>query len=259
MLVLSQASVGLVSLATLQPSLDPQSRSRMVWLSLLLGLCGLGASIFHLGRPSGAWRAFLNFRRSWMSREIVLFGIYLPMLAAALFSRALNLNTEFMLAATALLGVLSVFCSVMIYHDTQRSLWHRRRSAPLFFGTLAILGSAAALVVKSALLPIVVLNSALAIKFFVELLIIRPQRDPSLKKTALIIASHFQHPAFLRLACGILGGLGLPLFAATQTVPLHDGIIGLFAFALLLAGEILERLLFFRAVDAPKMPGGLPA
>jgi DMSO reductase anchor subunit len=43
--------------------------------------------------------------------------------------------------------------------------------------------------------------------------------------------------------------LGLGAFVLLITLP------GWSAFVLLLAGEIAERYLFFRAVDAPKMPG----
>src|SRR4029434_3286429 len=37
---------------------------------------GLAASVFHLGRPLGAWRFFLGLRTSWMSREILAFGLF---------------------------------------------------------------------------------------------------------------------------------------------------------------------------------------
>ncbi|MET0389133.1 MAG: DmsC/YnfH family molybdoenzyme membrane anchor subunit, partial [Polyangiales bacterium] len=41
-----------------------------------MGLMGLGASVFHLGRPLQAWRAFLGLRTSWLSREAVAFGVF---------------------------------------------------------------------------------------------------------------------------------------------------------------------------------------
>ena len=34
----------------------------------------LTASLGHLGRPAHAWKALRNLRRSWLSREVVLFG-----------------------------------------------------------------------------------------------------------------------------------------------------------------------------------------
>jgi len=258
MLVLSQASVGIVLLNALQPAVSAQMKSRMLWLSLVLGLWGLGASALHLGRPFGAWRAFLNLRRSWMSREIVLFGFYVPMLIATLFARPLHLNIEYMLPVTALVGVLCIFCSMMLYHDTQRALWNWRRSAPLFFGTTLVLGASGdLLVIGNSKLCGLILAVALVVKFFVELLIVRPQRDPSLKKTALLITGPFQFFAMARLALITLGGIGLPVLAQISSA--NATLWFAIAFALLFVGEILERMLFFRAVDAPKMPGGLAA
>ena len=37
---------------------------------------GLACAVFHLGRPLGAWRFFLGLRTSWMSREILAFGVF---------------------------------------------------------------------------------------------------------------------------------------------------------------------------------------
>jgi Fe-S-cluster-containing dehydrogenase component/DMSO reductase anchor subunit len=256
MLVLSQASVGLVSITALQGTLDAISQSRMLWLALLLGLTGLTASIFHLGRPLGAWRAFLNLRRSWMSREIVLFAAYVPLLIAALFARDLNLDATLLCSAAALVGVLGIFSSMMLYHDTRRPLWNWRRSAPFFFGTVAILGPAAALAVKNDFLPEAILGSALFPKFFCELCVLSRRNNSSLRKTALLVTGRFQHFTLIRLACFVAGGIGLPVLA---TIQVHDSAIWSLAFLLLLAGELIERSLFFRAVDAPKMPGGSPA
>jgi hypothetical protein len=42
----------------------------------VVGALAMLASVVHLGRPLGAWRAMLNFRRSWVSREIVLFSAF---------------------------------------------------------------------------------------------------------------------------------------------------------------------------------------
>jgi sulfite dehydrogenase (quinone) subunit SoeC len=41
-------------------------------LAIALAAAGLGSSVFHLGRPERAWRAFSQWRSSWLSREGVL-------------------------------------------------------------------------------------------------------------------------------------------------------------------------------------------
>ncbi|SDT95432.1 nitrate reductase (quinol-dependent), transmembrane subunit [Verrucomicrobium sp. GAS474] len=87
MLVLTQASVGLLAadlgLRLLTPTFAAV-HPPLVALAALLGLAGIGSSILHLGRPLGAWRAFLGLRTSWLSREIAAFGLFAALLVADL-------------------------------------------------------------------------------------------------------------------------------------------------------------------------------
>src|SRR5512132_1401241 len=41
-------------------------------VAMLLAAGGLASSVLHLGRPERAWRAFSQWRSSWLSREGVL-------------------------------------------------------------------------------------------------------------------------------------------------------------------------------------------
>jgi DMSO reductase anchor subunit len=163
--------------------------------------------------------------------------------------------------SAALLGIIGVFCSMMIYHDTRRVLWHWRRSVALFFGSTAALGLSALFACNPSngwALSALVL--ALTVKLIFEISVLRHGVDralTSLKKTALLITRRFQHVAFARLLCAATG-LGLALLLHVGTFPWPSAVAWL-PFALILVGEILERSLFFRAVDAPKMPGGLPS
>jgi DMSO reductase anchor subunit len=147
------------------------------------------------------------------------------------------------------IGLLGVFCSVMIYHDTHRTLWHGRRSGPLFFGTALLLGAAGAAIIRPGPVLLVTVMATSVAKLVVELLM--------LKKTALLITGKFQTVAFARLLCLMLGGLGLPLLIELNVFA-SPVLFAALAFTLLLLGELLERCLFFTTVVAPKMPGGLP-
>src|SRR5205814_9326671 len=40
--------------------------------AFILAAAGLVSSVFHLGRPERAWRAFSQWRSSWLSREGVM-------------------------------------------------------------------------------------------------------------------------------------------------------------------------------------------
>src|SRR5437762_12960185 len=51
--------------------------------AFILAAAGLVSSVFHLGRPERAWRAFSQWRSSWLSREGVM--SVLTLLAAAVF------------------------------------------------------------------------------------------------------------------------------------------------------------------------------
>lgn len=43
---------------------------------VLLGLAGMLLSLMHLGKKFRAWRAVLNLKKSWLSREIFFFGLF---------------------------------------------------------------------------------------------------------------------------------------------------------------------------------------
>src|SRR4030095_9552447 len=85
----------------------------------------LGASVCHLGRPHLAFRAVLGLGHSWLSREAIGFAAYTKLCALYALARAVDwfpgLPFGALLASlapalgavTALLGVGSVFCSVM--------------------------------------------------------------------------------------------------------------------------------------------------
>jgi Fe-S-cluster-containing dehydrogenase component len=52
---------------------------------LALGLVALAVSSLHLGRKLRSWRAILNLRRSWLSREVLFFLLFLVFAAARMF------------------------------------------------------------------------------------------------------------------------------------------------------------------------------
>jgi Fe-S-cluster-containing dehydrogenase component len=73
MLVLTQLGAGGFLFLALNFRAAQPGLAIIALASTLLGLAG---SFLHLGRPRKAWRAFLGLRRSWLSREIVVFGLF---------------------------------------------------------------------------------------------------------------------------------------------------------------------------------------
>lgn len=117
------------------------------WASLL---GGMGASVFHLGRPLGAWRALLGLRRSWMSREILALLLFALTASGLIAAHALSPRlTAAWMHATCVLGLVSVSCSGMIYVDTRRPAWGPAKTFVRFFGTTVLLGACATAAVAS--------------------------------------------------------------------------------------------------------------
>ena len=82
-----------------------------------------------------------------------------------------------------------------------------------------------------------------------------------LKRTAMLLSGQLAKELAARLGAGAIGGILLPLLllGSLQQLTSTGHLVFLSAsFGLLLLGELLERMLFFRALSAPKMPGAIP-
>jgi len=116
-----------------------------VALALALGAisAGLLSSMFHLGHKKRAWRAFSQWRTSWLSREgVAAVATYVP---AALFGISwIFLGTIALTAglAAAFLAVVTVVCTAMIYRSLKPvPRWHNRWVVPSYLA-LALMSGA---------------------------------------------------------------------------------------------------------------------
>ncbi|MBU6399018.1 MAG: dimethyl sulfoxide reductase anchor subunit [Verrucomicrobia bacterium] len=288
MLVLTQLSVGAFTVDTLLRALFPGNL--MTRLSpfhavaaFAIGVIALLASTLHLGRPLGAWRAVLGLKQSWLSREIVAFGLFAGLaMAAAGFRPAWRMGLDPTVVGTAVsvTGLLGVFCSAMIYRDTPRAFWDRSATTWKFFGTTAVLGTAAILflttwqalrspeIAGAGAYPqltgwlTVTLASLALLKLVFEARVFRHRRaggTTPLKSAALLMTSELAEIATARFLAGLIGSVVLPVvFLARQPAP-GFATLGMTLWILLLSvlGELLERRLFFAAAVAPRMPAGI--
>jgi DMSO reductase anchor subunit len=116
----------------------PQSRWFIpagVALALVCATAGLIASTAHLGRPERSFRAFSQWRSSWLSREgIASLVTFPPALGFALSGWARGPGAAATLAsgaAAGLLGMATVFCTAMIYASLKPiRQWHNPHTAP---------------------------------------------------------------------------------------------------------------------------------
>ena len=103
-------------------------------LALALASAGLLASTFHLGRPERAWRAFSQWRSSWLSREGVASVLAYPVtiaFAIAVYQHPHGIPARVLGAAAALASAGTVFCTAMIYASLKPiRQWHNPHTAP---------------------------------------------------------------------------------------------------------------------------------
>jgi Fe-S-cluster-containing dehydrogenase component/DMSO reductase anchor subunit len=245
-------------------------------------LIALLASVFHLGRPLLAWRAVINLKTSWLSREALAFGLFAKASAVYVLSYVpldfpgrsiLNGWQQPLALVTAVLGVAGVFCSVMVYVATQRPHWAWPRTGIAFFGALVLLGSACATLVTSLMSDItqhpspavvfglltVFTGAIIKLTFEHRRVHHTPPGSPdSVEKMARTIRERLNGFARVRTVVGLIGGILIPIALLIGLVPPVAWTSALtIAFTLLLCGELLERVLFFRAAPASRMPGNI--
>ena len=140
---------------------------------LVFSMIGVNAAALHLGRPLYAFRALVGLRSSWLSREILVFGMFATVSAPYvglqwlpwLLDKATELSgTDIHLTAlpifgqeiqdivysetlmtmfgygTFITGILGVVCSMMIYISCRREFWRETVTGIKFTTTTILLG-----------------------------------------------------------------------------------------------------------------------
>lgn len=297
MLVLTQLSVGafLVGQVLQWDLRDSVILSQILPLqaasALAFGLLALAASTMHLGRPWLAYRAVLGLRRSWLSREILAFGLFAAL--AAVYAIGLWLWPQGHAAWTGLLGpgvviagTAGVFCSIMIYHCTRRPFWGGSSTFTKFTLTTLWLGLVTVLMVSviaaglDETLNVHELMTAFGFRLCQAIVVVATlkllheaalfghlasKQSTPLNRSARLMLGELAIWSCSRFACGILGGILLPAIivsdAASSSLDRMTGsaiaIVCVASFAFSVMGELLERTLFFTAAVAPRMPGSL--
>ena len=213
----------------------------------------------------------------WLPQIENLTGITLPQ-----FLHSTGLK-EGLSVAVALSGILGIICSIMIYDDCKKELWKGSITGLKFFGTAVCLGLATIMVSSLGVAYFLkpeyttgVLNTytqklslimavAFTGKILWEATIFRHLKDPTYsvyKRSALIMKNHLLTATRLRYMFGVAGGIVLPMMIyltssmkGTEVNLNFLMLLSLISFVFALAGELLERFLFFSAVVSKKMPG----
>jgi formate dehydrogenase iron-sulfur subunit len=174
----------------------------------------------------------------------------------------------------------------MVYAATRRTHWRLALTGPRFFATALLLGAAAVLAVsllaagplaaleqnggvRLARALMLLVMAAAGGKLLVEASVLRHLRRKEHtvgKRVALVMTRDLQRPTLARFVCGGVGGLVIPglalmvLPASLAGGPFSGSlrVAAVAALLLLIAGELLERYLFFKAAPASRMPGSMP-
>ena len=115
-------------------------------VGFVLVTLGLLSSTLHLGKPLRAWRAFSQWRTSWLSREGVLALVtYLPLVALVALLASGNtrllLLLPVLLVMLGLLSLATVACTAMIYASLRPiPAWHHSSVLPAYVGFALLTG-----------------------------------------------------------------------------------------------------------------------
>lgn len=148
-------------------------------VSMALVATGLLSSTSHLGRPERAWRAFSQWRSSWLSREgVFAIATFVPIAVLALGwiveGRSDGVYAV-AAAAAAVLALVTVYCTGMIYQSlpTIRA-WHLPMVTPIYLALglatgavlmVALMAGFGALAQAHLMLTLAVLGGAWLMKF----------------------------------------------------------------------------------------------
>jgi Fe-S-cluster-containing dehydrogenase component/DMSO reductase anchor subunit len=233
MLVLTQLSVGAFAYLAL---LKTASTVPML-AALLVAFLSLGASTLHLGRPVYAFRALRMWRRSWLSREVLLFSLFAGVAAASVIIPGLAL-------AAAALGAAGITASAFIYLVPARPSWNSKSTLADFYLTALLLGPLF-LAITGVATPRLAVCAAAAAQLLNQLLKfmrMAASDEFELRASARLLANDLRGPFLLRLLFLVGGGIVLPLTGYFKA-----------ALGVCLAGELLSRYLFFVSVVPKNM------
>lgn len=272
--VLSGAGFGFLAALGLG-LIQPTGRAALLayGLAYALAVSGLVASTFHLGNPQRAWRAFSQWRTSWLSREgwasVAALAVSAPVALVAAFGPPERSAPVALIGAAAAALCLSTILSTSMIYAQLRTVprWHHWTTPALFFAFAgaggAILGpggrpaALACLIVGAVMIAAFRLGdgrfaaagaslaSATGLKGQVRPFA-PPHTGPNYVTKEMIHVVGRRHARKLRALALFFASLAPALLLATLPAGLPATLA---AFALHLAGAFIQRWLFFAEAE----------
>jgi len=260
-LVLSQASVGVLLAGALGLEPHPLTPISSLFVALVLQLVALALATAHLGQPLRSWRAFLGWRRSWFSREVIAFGLYTGLLGGltglSLFEGPLPpLILDRGIALACALGLAGIATSAMIYAATGRAMWAKAQTFTRFLGTTAVVGAAFTAPAPFAVALVALVLTGKAIVESAPIRNARPGDGTEWGRGHALLKGVLRPFVLARIALALAAVVLLAL--RLTPLPMEPAWILGVAGSLLVISECFERHLFFTSVSPHRMPGGIP-
>jgi DMSO reductase anchor subunit len=261
----------------------PEQPSRLLIdiLAAAIGFIGANLAVLHLGRPLQAYRAWLGWRTSWLSREVLAFGAYVPAVIGAAGVAWIFPNWSWLAELAALVaGILAIYSSAMIYISTRRPWWSASLTLRRFALTAFVLGNSTCAAVGVGLaaqqtgnawfdyrFPLITLAAAAAVavwrRWAENSWLAAAARHPEMavRGCAQLLRGELRPAAVVHRFCALSAGFVLPvlvvglLFFDSPAVRATITLICVARVVIMLASEIADRYLFFAACVSPRMPG----
>ena len=192
----------------------------------------LAASLLHLGRPAHAWKALRNLRRSWLSREVALFGAYGGLAAATVVLPAIT-------PLTVGVGLAGIFASGRLYIVPGRPAWDSPLTVVRFAATAVAVGPLLTGHARWAVIGVVVQAAGTVANLVRLRLAGTNEARGTLRLTLDWFRTALIALAVGTLAAGLAAGAGLVVLALP----------------LMALSELLGRYLFYVTVVPLDMPG----
>ncbi len=257
---------------------DRMGDRSLIAIIIVLGL-GMLASLLHLGSPLSAPRAVTNFATSWLSREILSGSIFIVLGALYAILQWFKLGPSVLRTVigwlAALVGIVLVFCMAMVYMLPTQPAWNNLATPVSFFTTTLLLGALAmgaafvanyayiqkknpgcadlqCQLLRSTLRWIAVFSVImLGVEFVVTpvYLVSLATGVPQAVESAKLIAGPLGALFLIRMILAFVGAgvFGFFLYQNAQSAGREKllGYMAYTAFVLVLAAEVLGRLVFY--------------
>ncbi|MGE4273638.1 MAG: dimethyl sulfoxide reductase anchor subunit family protein [Desulfitobacterium sp.] len=239
------------------------------WISFAWSFLGMIASLKHLASPLRAPRSILNWKTSWLSREILLVGAFLGQLTLIIFLHYLNQYFAGFIPpaipvvvsiTTGLTGIVLAAGLTMIYRVPTHPIWNHIDTTLSYVAGVFLMGwSQAAFFLSLWYLNLSGLTLA-TMAFGMFLLIalrgyLFSTMTQRVRSVPIVYADHnnWHNKSLIRFRYILLGVGGL-LPVISLLVSGNLWILWFVASLSIFCGEVLERWIFYQASPAVLFP-----